>query len=339
MKAYQIGDQTGLDSLTPTTRPELIPGRGEAVLRVKLVCLNHRDMLVLSGAYGARRPPERVPLSEGVGEVIAIGDGVTGIQVGDRAVFAHFVTWIDGGFSPAAFAHDVGITHDGWLAEQVKVPAAALVRVPDTVSDEQAAPLASSALTAWHALVSVGQIKAGDRVLALGTGGVSIFALQLAKASGAQVAITSSSDAKLDFVRSLGADICINYRTTPNWAAALMEATGNKGADIVVETGGQATLGQSISAAAVNGRIVIIGALAGAVGESLPNYASIIGKNLTLKGIAEGSRAMLTNLVDAVAANDIHPVIDRTFAFDDAANAYRYLHSGAHVGKVMIKVS
>jgi NADPH:quinone reductase-like Zn-dependent oxidoreductase len=338
VKAFQIGEQTGLDSLTATTRPEPVAGPGEAVLKVKLVCLNHRDMLVVSGTYGAKRPEERVPLSEGVGEVVAVGEGVTGIKVGDRAVFAHFVTWIDGPFSPAAFGHDVGITHDGWLAEQVKVPAAALVRVPDTLSDEQAAPLASSALTAWNALVDVGQVKAGDMVLALGTGGVSIFALQIAKAKGARVAITSSSDEKLAFAKSLGADIGINYRTTPDWPAELMKATGNQGADIVVETGGQATLSQSIAAAAPNGRIVIIGALAGAASEGLPNYGTIIGKNLTLKGIAEGSRAMLAALVDTVAAHDIEPVIDRTFSFEEAPDAYRYLKSGTHVGKVIIRV-
>ncbi|MFZ2998654.1 zinc-dependent alcohol dehydrogenase family protein [Sphingobium sp.] len=338
MKAYQIGSQTGLDSLTATTRPDPVAGPGEAVLKVKLVCLNHRDMLVLQGHYGARRPEERIPLSEGVGEVISVGEGVTSVKVGDRAVFAHFVTWIDGDFSPAAFANDLGITHDGWLAQQVKVPAAALIPVPTALSDEQVAPLASSGLTAWHAVVEVGKVRAGDTVLALGTGGVSIAALQIAKANGARVVITSSSDDKLALARSLGADITINYRTTPDWAAEVARATGGKGADIVVETGGQATLSQSITAAAPNGRIVIIGALAGASGESLGNYGAIIGKNLMLKGIAEGSRAMLARLVRAVEANAIQPVIDRTFPFDEARAAYEYLHSGAHVGKVLIKV-
>lgn len=338
MKAYQIGSQTGLDSLTATTRPDPIAGPGEVVLKVRLVCLNHRDMLVLEGRYGARRPEERIPLSEGVGEVIAIGEGVSTVKVGDRAVFAHFVTWIDGDFSPAAFGNDLGITHDGWLAEQVKVPAAALIPVPQALSDEQVAPMASAGLTAWHAVVEVGKVKTGDIVLALGTGGVSIAALQIAKANGARVAITSSSDEKLALARSLGADITINYRTTPDWEAQLLKETGGKGADIVVETGGQATLSQSITAAAVNGRIVIIGALAGASGDGLANYGAIIGKNLLLKGIAEGSRAMLARLLRAVEANDIQPVIDRVFPFDEAREAYRYLHSGAHVGKILIKV-
>ncbi|MEC3947453.1 zinc-dependent alcohol dehydrogenase family protein [Sphingobium sp. HWE2-09] len=338
MKAYQIGSQTGLNSLTATTRPDPVAGPGEAILKVKLVCLNHRDMLVLQGRYGALRPEDRIPVSEGVGEVVSVGEGVTSVKVGDRAVFAHFVTWIDGDFSPAAFGNDLGITHDGWLAEQVKVPAAALIPVPAALSDEQVAPLASAGLTAWHAVVEVGKVKAGDTVLALGTGGVSIAALQIAKANGARVVITSSSDDKLALAKALGADILINYRTTPDWAAEVAKATGGKGADIVVETGGQATLSQSITAAAANGRIVIIGALAGASGEGLANYGTIIAKNLVLKGIAEGSRAMLARLVRAVEANNIQPVIDRTFPFEEARAAYEYLHSGAHVGKVLIKV-
>ena len=294
---------------------------------------------MLAGTYGAKRDETRIPLSEGVGEVVAVGMDVTAVKVGDRAVFPHFVTWLDGPFSPTAFGTDIGITHDGWLADYVVVPAAAIVTLPDTVTDAQAAPLASSALTAWNALIEVGNVKAGDTVLTLGTGGVSIFALQIAKARGARVAITSSSDDKLDFARKLGADIVVNYRTTPDWSAEMMRATGGAGADIIIETGGQATLSKSISAAAVNGRIVIIGALAGAAGEGLPNYGAIIGKNLTLRGIAEGSRAMLAALICTVAANDIQPVIDRTFSFDDALAAYQYLNSGSHVGKVVIKVS
>lgn len=338
MKAFQIGPQTGLDGLAAVTRPDPVPGFGEAVVKVNTICLNHRDIMVLEGRYGPRRPPERVPMSEGVGTVIAVGPGVTAVQPGDRVIAPHFVTWIDGAFSPAAFGHDVGITHDGWLAEQVCMPAAAMVKLPDTVTNLQAAPLASSALTAWHALVDAGGIRAGDLVLALGTGGVSIFALQIAKFCGARVAITSSSDEKLELARSLGADITVNYATTPDWAAAVLAANGGKGADIIVETGGQVTLSQSINAAAPNARLIIIGALGGAATSGLANFGTIIGKNLVLKGIAEGSRAMLARLVDAVAANGLQPVIDRRFAFDDAPAAYAYLKSGAHVGKVVIEV-
>jgi NADPH:quinone reductase-like Zn-dependent oxidoreductase len=338
MKAYEIGAQDGLGSLRLVERPDLVPGPGQAVLRVRAVCLNHRDMLVLQGSYGPRRPETRIPCSDGVGEVMALGDGVSGLAVGDRVGCAHFVSWTGGDFSMAVFGSDLGISLDGWLAEQILVPAAALVKIPDTLSDEQAAPLPAAGVTAWNAVVEVGKVRSGDTVLALGTGGVSIFALQIAKLSGARVAITSSSDEKLALARKLGADITINYRTTPDWPAALMAATDGAGADIVVETGGFATLSQSIAAAATNGRIVLIGALGGPPETGLPNFSTIIGKNLTLKGITEGSRAMLAGLVRAVSIGGMTPVIDRTFPFDQAGDAYAYLKSGQHLGKVMIRI-
>ena len=336
MRVFEIGDQTGLGSLTASERPNPQPGPGEVVLSVDAICLNHRDLNVLAGSYGARRPHDRIPGSDGVGTVVAIGEGVTSVKPGDRATTAHFITWLGGEFSMSAFAADLGITRDGWMAEQILLPAASLVKIPDGLSDAQAAPLPAAGVTAWNAVVEVGKVRAGDLVLVLGTGGVSIFALQIAKMHGARVAVTSSSDAKLAQARELGADILINYHTHPDWAAELMAATGGAGADIIVETGGFATLSQSISAAAANGRIAIIGALAGAATETLPNFGTIIGKNLTLRGIAEGSRAMLASLVRAVEANAVEPVISRTFAFDDAPAAYAWLKSGAHVGKVMI---
>jgi NADPH:quinone reductase-like Zn-dependent oxidoreductase len=251
-------------------------------------------------------------------------------------ICAHFATWIDGAFSPAFFGTDLGVTRDGWLAEAVAVPAAALVKVPDAIPDTQAGTLVASGVTAWNALIEFGRLKAGETVLALGTGGVSITAPQIAKAAGARVAITSSSDEKLARARELGADITINYRTTPDWPAALLAETGGAGADIVVETGGFATLTQSIAAAAAGGRIAIIGALAGNAADGLPNYGSIIGKNLLIGGIASGSRAMLARLLNAAEINNIVPVIDSSFAFDDAPAAYAHLKSGTHLGKVVI---
>ncbi|MGC6329150.1 zinc-dependent alcohol dehydrogenase family protein [Rhizorhabdus sp. FW153] len=336
MKAYQLGPQNGLESLTLVERPMPVAGPGEAVLKVRFVCLNNRDLQILEGRYGARKAEDRIPFSEGLGEVVSLGEGATGIAVGDRAILAHFVSWIDGPFEMRHFGADLGTMLDGWMAEYVKVPAAALVKVPDSLSDEAAAPLAAATLTAWHAVVEVGQVRAGDLVVALGTGGVAMAALQIAKANGAFAAITSSSDAKLDQARALGADYTINYATHPDWAAELQRQTGGRGADIVVETGGQNTLPQSINACAVNARIVIIG-VTGSDGP-LPNYGSIIGKNITLKGIAEGSRAMLVRLVRAMESTGFAPVIDRTFAFDEALEACRYLKSGAHLGKVLIKV-
>jgi NADPH:quinone reductase-like Zn-dependent oxidoreductase len=338
VKAYQIGPQTGLASLTATTRPEPVPGPGEALLKVRMLALNSRDVQVLKGTYGAKKAEERIPGSEGVGEVVALGEGAQGIALGDRAVFAHFVNWLEGPFAGAYFGADYGITNDGWLAEYIMVPASALVKVPGGLSDEQVCGLASSALTAWHAVVEVGQVRPGDLVLALGTGGVAIWALQIAKAKGARVAITSSSNAKLELARKHGADFTVNYRDHPDWEAELLKQTGGAGADIVVETGGQAGLAHSLGAAATNGRVVVIAA-GPAPDAPLPNYGAIIGKNLTIRGIAEGSRAMLADLLETIAASKIQPVIDRSFGFDQAAEAYAHLASGSHVGKVVIKVS
>jgi NADPH:quinone reductase-like Zn-dependent oxidoreductase len=273
-------------------------------------------------------------VSDGIGEVIALGEGVTSLKLGDRAICGHFCSWIDGAFSPAVFAQDLGVTRDGWLAQQIVIPAAALVPVPDSVSDERAVALGAAGLTAWHALVEMGRVKAGDLVLTLGTGGVSIFALQLAKMHGARVAITSSSDEKLAQAKALGADILVNYTTTAEWGGAVLAASG--GADIIVETGGLATLSQSIAAAAPNGRIVLIGALAGTPAQVLPNFSSILGKNLTLKGITAGNRKMLQDLVRAVDGNGLVPVIGATFGFNEAPEAYACLKSGTCLGKVLI---
>ncbi len=341
VKVYEIGEQQGLGSLRRAERAARAPGPGEVLVRVRAVCLNHRDLKIVSGTYGPRRPPERVPVSDGVGEVLEVGPGVAGLGVGQRVTSGHFVSWLGGRFSPSVFGADLGVTQDGWLAEQVIVPAAALVMVPDAVSDVQAAVLPAAGLTAWQALVEVAHVCAGERVLVLGTGGVSILALQLARLHGARVAVTSSSDAKLEVARSLGADVTINYAQQPDWAAALNHATGGAGADIVIETGGLATLSQSIAAAAPNGRIVLIGALgspAATAAAALPNFSSLVGKNLTLRGITAGSREMLVRLVRAVAGHGLQPVISREFGFDEAADAYAYLASGEHLGKVLIRL-
>jgi len=341
VKVYEIGEQLGIDSLRRAERAAMVPGPGEALLRVRAVCLNHRDLKIVGGSYGPRRPPQRVPASDGVGEVLALGPGVTGIVPDQRVTCGHFVHWLDGAFGPAVFAADLGVTRDGWLAEQIVVPAAALVPVPENLSDAQAAALPAAGLTAWNALVEVGQVKAGDRVLVLGTGGVSILALQLARMHGARVAVTSSSDAKLARARELGADLTVNYTTEPDWAAAFLKASGGEGADLVIETGGLATLGASIAAAAPNGRIVLIGALgapAATAAAALPNFSSIVGKNLTLRGITAGNRRMLTRLVRAAASANLQPVISREFDFDGAAQAYAYLASSAHLGKVLIRL-
>lgn len=338
MKAWTIGGQTGIAALTPASCPDPVPGPGEVVLRIILASLNHRDLMLVEGRYGPARPPERIPLSEGVGRIASLGPGVEGFAPGDRVVLAHLSHWQDGAFSPVFFGYDLGITHDGWLAEYIRVPAAALILVPDSLSDCQAATLASGALTAWNAVVEIGRVKAADLVLTMGTGGVSMHALQIAKAHGARVAITSSSDAKLERARALGADITINYRTHPEWAARLLALTDGAGASVLLELGGPATLPQSIAAMAPEGRIVMIGQLAGRSTQPL-DYGPIIRGNLTLSGIAEGSRAMLQRLIRAVDTNAIHPAIDRCFPFEEVREAFTHLKAAAHVGKVLIEVA
>ena len=252
-------------------------------------------------------------------------------------VCGHFPSWLDGEFRPEVFAHDIGISHDGWLAERVVLPAAAVIQVPASLADRDVAALASAGLTAWNALVEVCKVKPGELVLCLGTGGVSLAALKLARLRGARVAITSSSDEKLQIVRELGADITINYRQHPDWAARLMALTDNTGADVIIETGGQDTLGQSIAAAAANARIAVIGVTPGQQ-SPIPNYLALILKNLTIRGIANGSRKMFSELLRATEANRIETVVSKTFKFADAPAAYAYFAAQQQqVGKVLIE--
>lgn len=336
MKAFEIGNRDGLDALRACTRETPVAGPGQVLVAPRLVSLISRDLQFVRGTYGGAQPATRIPVSEGVGVVTAVGAGVTSVKVGERVVCGHFASWIDGPFNPAVFGHDIGITHDGWLAETVVLPAAAVLPVPAALADEDVAGLASAGLTAWNALVEVCRVKPGELVLCLGTGGVALAALKLAKVLGARVAITSSSNAKLVMARELGADITINYRSHPQWAAELMAQTGGAGADIVIETGGQDTLGQSIAATAINGRIVIIGVTPGQQ-PAVPDYVSFITRNITIRGIANGSRAMMSDLLRAVAANRIKTTVSKTFSFADAPEAYAYYAAANHVGKVMIR--
>ncbi len=339
MKAYGIGRQSGLDGLHVYDAADPVAGPGEIVVRVIAAGLNYRDLMVLRGQYGAAQPATRVPLSDGVGVVEALGDGVHGIAIGDRVIAPNFTGWTDGPFSMVAFGWDLGVTADGWLAEKVTLPASAVIVVPESVSDATAATLSVVAATVWHAMVAFGQVQPGELVLAQGTGGVAVFALQLAKALGARAAITSSSDAKLEKCRALGADIAINYRTEPDWAAALLAQTGGKGADVIVDTLGFPAFAHTIRAAAVNGRIGTVGALSGSPQDAATGgQGLIIAKNLTIKGIASGSRAMLAAAFDVVADSGIEMPIDREFAFDDAAAAFAHLDSAAHMGKVLVRV-
>lgn len=334
MKAWEIGDQSGLNALRIVERDDPIAGHGQAVVAIKACSLNHRDLMVMRGKYGGAKPETRIPLGDGAGEVVAIGEGVTNVKLGDQVCATHFTGWVDGAFNPAYFGNDLGSTADGMLAERVVVPAACLVKTPSNFTAEESATLPITGATVWACVQVLGQIKAGDKVLMLGTGGVSVFALQVAKMNGALAVITSSSDEKLERMRALGADVTINYRSNPDWGKEVLEKTG--GVNIVVETGGTSTLGKSMAACAPNGRIGLIGALGGQ-GEQ-PNMGGLLLKNLVLKGITSGSRTMLEECVAAIEVNGIDPVIDKVFPFDEALQAYEYLDSGAHIGKVVIKL-
>lgn len=339
MKAWGIGDQGGLTALHRQDLPDAIPGADEIVVRVIAAGLNYRDLMVLRGGYGAPQGAARVPLSDGVGVVIALGEKVTSVALGDHVIAPNFTGWTDGGFSLAHFGRDLGVTVDGWLAEQLILPAAAAIRVPAGVSAATAATLAVVGGTVWHAMVAFGGVKPGDLVLAQGTGGIAVFALHLAKALGADFAITSSHDAKLDRCRVFGADFTVNYRTHADWPAALLAATGGRGADIVIDTLGFSALGQTVAATAVEGRIGTLGALAGALQDGLAaSQGQLIAKNIAIKGIASGSRTMLAAALDLVAAHAIAMPIDREFGFDDAPSAFAHLASGAHLGKILVRM-
>jgi NADPH:quinone reductase-like Zn-dependent oxidoreductase len=335
-KVWEVGDQKGITSLRMVERPDPKPGPGQALIAVKASALNRRDISITEGRYLGTRPPTRIPLSDGAGDVIAVGDGVTNVKIGERVTATHFTPWIEGDFDPSFFAADLGSTIDGMLGEKVVVPAACLLPIPAKMTYEDAACLSVAAVTAWSVIQPFAKIKSGDVVLALGTGGVSIFALQIAKMNGARVAITSSQDDKLERCKKLGADITVNYKTTPEWEKAILAATGNRGVDIVVETGGLATLGQSLAACAPNGRVGLVGGLGGRA-ETAPNTMPLLTKNLTLKGITSGSRRMFADLLRAMDATGTKPVIDKTFAFAEANKAYQYMLDSEFIGKIVIK--
>ena len=335
MQAYEVGAQQGIDSLQLSERPDPTPGPTQAVVAVRATALNHRDLMIMNGRYMGPKPENLIPLSDGAGEVLAVGAEVTNVAPGDRVVACHFTGWVNGPWNPAYFSPDLGNTADGLLAEQVAIPAGCLVKIPNAMSFEDACTLPVAALTAWHAIDELGRVKSGDTVLTLGTGGVSVFAVQLASIAGARVAITSSSDEKLEKMRALGADVTANYRANPEWDAEILEKTG--GVDIIVETGGFGTLEKSLACAAPNARVGIIGGLAEPA-EQL-NLFGLLVKNVVLKGITSGSQRMLANLVRAVTTNDVQPVIDRVFPFAEALQAYQYLEGASHIGKVVIRHS
>lgn len=336
MKVYEIhSDKPGLDALTLTERVEPKPNSGQVLVKMHAASLNYRDLLVTKGAYGTKQYKPIIPLSDGVGEVIAIGENVTRVQVGDRVAGIFMQKFISGELTPEKSNSALGGAIDGVLAESVVFDEQGVVKVPEHLSDEQAATLPCAAVTAWNALIVEGQLKAGDTVLLQGTGGVSIFGLQFAKITGSQVILISSSDEKLEKAQQLGADIGINYKTTPDWDEEVWRLTNKRGVDHVVEVGGAGTLSKSVRAVRYGGKVALIGVLTGKAGEV--NTISILHKHVRVQGIYVGSRDMFEAMNRAIAQHQLQPVVNRVFSFNEAKEALAYLESGAHFGKVVIR--
>jgi NADPH:quinone reductase-like Zn-dependent oxidoreductase len=335
MKAYQLTAQTGPDALTCVDLPQPQPKARQVLVRVRATSLNYRDLIVADGRYG-RMPLPRIPLSDGAGEITALGEGVTRWKVGDRVAGTFFQGWVTGPLRRDVPDTALGGALDGMLAEFVALSEEGVVAIPPHLSFEEAATLPCAGLTAWQALVTRGKVSADETVLLLGTGGVSIFALQFAKLHGARVIITSSSDEKLARAKALGADELINYRTTPDWEKEVFRLTGERGVDQVVEVGGAGTFTRSLRAVAPEGQVHVVGGVTGFTTDV--SLFDVIGRMSRVRGIYVGSRAMFEAMNRAVALHRTKPVIDRVFPFAEAPAAYRHQQSGAHFGKVVITV-
>ena len=335
MRAFQLTASGTAYALKPVNRPTPEPGPGQVRVRVRATSLNYRDLVVKNNLAG--RPAEGlVPVSDGAGEVEAVGPGVTRWTPGDRVAGIFFQGWVDGPFDMAYHKTDLGGTVPGMLAEQVVLGEHGLVRVPEHLGFEEAATLPCAAVTVWQALVRRGGLRAGQTVLALGTGGVSIFALQFATALGARVIITSSSDEKLARARELGAADTVNYRTTPDWDKEVLRLTGGAGVDHVVEVGGPGTLGRSLNSVRPGGHVALIGVLSG-FGPSDASLFPLVARNVQMNGVYVGSRRDFEEMNRFLELRQLRPVIDRTFALADAPAAYDHLQSGAHFGKVVVR--
>jgi len=335
MKAIRLHSPAGLDRLELVDLADPpAPGPGEVQIRIRASSLNYHDYAVVSG--GVRVADRLIPLSDGAGEVLAIGDGVKEFKPGDLAVSTFFSEWLKGGPMEGGFSTTPGDGIDGYAREIVNMPAHSFTHAPVGYSPVEAATLTCAGLTAWRTLVVEGQMKAGDVVLLQGSGGVSIFALQFAKAMGATVIATSSSDEKLERLRALGADHLINYKTEPKWGSAARAITGGHGVDHVVEIGGPGTLGQSIAATRPGGFIGLIGILTGMQG-SVPT-AMLIGKQIRLIGLTVGSRLQQQEMIRAIDATHIKPVIDRHFPLEALADGFRYQAAGRHFGKIAVDI-
>lgn len=310
------------------------PGWGEITVRLRASSLNYHDFAVVSGMWGPCE--QRIPMADGAGEVIAVGDGVSEFSVGDHVVSTFFPDWLDGEPLVEGFATVPGDGVDGYARELVTARATSFTKAPKGWSHAESATLTTAGLTAWRALMADDSLKPGDSVLVQGTGGVSIFALQFAKMAGAKVIATSSSDEKLDRLKTMGADHVINYRKTPEWGTKVRELTDGRGVDHVIEVGGPATLEQSMTAARIGGHISVIGILTGLAGEL--GIVTALVRQLRLQGVLVGSRTQQQEMIRAIDANGMRPVIDRHFPLDAIVDAFRYQESNRHFGKICLDI-
>jgi NADPH:quinone reductase-like Zn-dependent oxidoreductase len=334
MRAYEIVSGGGVDALALNDRQSPQPGTYEILVSLRASSINYRDLSTIEDPIARGIEFPRIPNSDGAGEVIGVGAGVSRFKTGDRVAGCFFQNWSDGRISAEAMASALGGAIDGVLAEQVVLSEAGVVHIPAHMSFEEASALPCAGLTAWNCLVEQGGLKAGNTALFLGTGGVSIIGLQIAKMMGARAIITSSSDEKLARAKDLGADEMINYRQNPAWEKQVLEMTNGSGVDVTIETGGGGTLEKTMEATRVGGTISLIGVLT----DGMINPTTVMRKSIRLQGVYVGNRRMFEDMNSAFALNKIHPVIDRTFDFDDARSAYHTMRAAGHFGKLVVKV-
>jgi NADPH:quinone reductase-like Zn-dependent oxidoreductase len=336
VRAVEIHGAFGLDNLALVERPDPRPGFGQVLVRLRAASLNYRDLLTVEGKYNPRQKLPLIPCSDGAGEVVEVGEGVTRFQPGDRVCTVFAQKWIAGRPTRDRVRSTLGGPLDGTLAELAVFDQEGLVKTPEPLTDEEASTLPCAAVTAWSALVTEGGVTAGDTVLVQGTGGVSLFALQIAKLLGARVIATSSRDEKLARVREMGADETINYREVPDWGTRAKELTGGVGVDHVVEVGGAGTLQQSLQSVRFGGTISLIGNLAGTKSELLLTH--VFMQRIRVQGILVGDRESFEAMNRAIALHGMRPVVDRVFPLDEARAAFAHMGAGEHLGKIVIRV-
>lgn len=337
MRTYTLSESFGLENLRVSERDPIRPGPGQVLLRIKAVSLNYRDLLMITGNYDPRQTLPLVPCSDAAGEVVEVGEDVSRVAVGDRVMPIFAQRWISGGPTPERLRSTLGGPLDGTLAEYMVLSEQSIVRTPDYLSDAEAATLPCAALTAWTALVVEGQVKPGDSVLIQGSGGVAIFALQVAKLLGARVIATSSSNTKLERLRALGADAALNYKEQPRWGSKARQWSGGEGVDYVVEVGGADTLRESLRAVRIGGQIGLIGVLSGR--KAPLDIAPILMRYVRLQGVLVGNRDSFEQLNRAISEAELRPVIDRRFSFDEVVPALQHLQAGKHFGKVVVELT